>query len=387
MPGNFELPANWHQLAIKIDVPQPGMLRVSVGVSMIRPTVNDIAREAGVSLATVDRVLNERPGVRQKTILAVTEAITKLGYVRDLAAANLARQRNYRLAVVLPDASSQFLQTLTAALQQAGNLATVARTETILLRYSAEDVHALAALLATLPDMGVSGVALMAPETPIVRDAVRSLKQQGIAVVALVSDLPSTERDHFVGIDSFAAGSTAGVLMGRFLGGAATRVMVLSESMLLRESIERRRGFDDVIGRNFPAIDVLPTLETHGSAEILRAVVTEQLSGVSNIGAIYLLGGGHRALATALDERGMLGKVVIIAHELTPHTRSALIAGHLDAVISQNVGHLARSALRVLRAKADRAVIDAGQEQLRIEIIIKENLLEEQPVMADIPFI
>ncbi|MEL6316609.1 MAG: LacI family DNA-binding transcriptional regulator, partial [Pseudomonadota bacterium] len=36
---------------------------------MSRPTVHDIARVAGVSLATVDRVLNERPGVREKTIV------------------------------------------------------------------------------------------------------------------------------------------------------------------------------------------------------------------------------------------------------------------------------------------------------------------------------
>ena len=74
----------------------------------MRPTVNDIAREAGVSLATVDRVLNARPGVRDKTIRAVNDAITKLGYVRDLTAANLARSRTYRMAVVLPDTESQF---------------------------------------------------------------------------------------------------------------------------------------------------------------------------------------------------------------------------------------------------------------------------------------
>ena len=56
----------------------------------VKPTVHDIAREAGVSLATVDRVLNARPGVRQITVARVQEAIRSLGYVRDLTAANLA---------------------------------------------------------------------------------------------------------------------------------------------------------------------------------------------------------------------------------------------------------------------------------------------------------
>jgi len=54
-----------------------------------KPTVNDIARVAGVSLATVDRVLNGRSGVRSLTIAKVNKAIDELGYVRDTAAANL----------------------------------------------------------------------------------------------------------------------------------------------------------------------------------------------------------------------------------------------------------------------------------------------------------
>ena len=340
----------------------------------MRPTVIDIAREAGVSLATVDRVLNERPGVREKTILAVSDAIAKLGYVRDLAAANLARQRNYRMAFVLPDTKSQFVQTLHAELATASMVAVAARTEIEVIRFPAEDPHALAALLVNLPDDGVSGVALMAPETPILRDAIKALSLRGVAVVALVSDLPNTERDRFVGIDNRAAGRTSAVLMGRFLGQGPQKVAVVAQSMLLRESVERRFGFDDVMGRDFPLVEVLPTLESHGSADLLRQVVGELLGQVVGVGGIYLLGSGHRALTQVIDDLGLSGRLVVIGHELTPHARDALMAGKMDAVITQNVGHLVRSAMRVLRAKTDKTPIDAGQEQLRIEIVMRENL-------------
>jgi len=341
---------------------------------MTRPTVNDIAREAGVSLATVDRVLNARPGVKPKTVLAVHDAIARLGYVRDMAAANLARGRSYRMVVLLPDSGSQFVATLEAALNEAAASAAASRTQMDLRRYPPEDMHVLAAELATLhPDM-VAGVALMAPETPVVRDAVRGLRARGIPVVALGSDLPNTARDHFVGIDSHAAGRTAGVLMGRFCRGLTGSVMVLADSMLLRDSIERRRGFDEVMLAEFPKLDVLPTLETHGTADMLRQVAGTRLDLTPDLVGIYLLGSGHRALAALLRDKGLLGRYVVIGHELTPHTRAALLAGHLDAVIAQNPGHLARSALRVLRAKADRLAIDEGQEQLRIEVVIRENL-------------
>ncbi len=232
---------------------------------MGRPTVNDIAREAGVSLATVDRVLNERPGVKAKTVSAVQEAIARLGYVRDIAAANLARGRQYRMVAAVPESGSQFVDTLVDALTEAAQTAAMSRTELELLRYPAEDPHSLAAALGRLSPPDVAGVALMAPETPVLRDAVKALKEKGIPVVTLVSDLPSTERDHFVGIDSRAAGRTAGVLMGRFLGPGRAQVMVLAQSMLLRDAIERRHGFDEVLQAEFPQVEALPTLETHGS--------------------------------------------------------------------------------------------------------------------------
>ena len=343
------------------------------GLPRLRPTVNDIAREAGVSLATVDRVLNARPGVRAPTIAAVTAAISKLGYVRDLAAANLARSRNYAMAFVLPDSDSQFLTALAQALTDAAAFAAAARTDIVLRRYPAEDPHALATLLTDLaPD--VAGVALLAPETPVIRDAIRSLARAGLPVVTLVSDLPATGRDHFVGIDNRAAGRTAGVLMGRFLGPGPGAVMVVGDTMLSRDSVERRHGFDEVMLRDFPAVQVLPTLESHGRADTLAQIVTATLDNRADVRGVYLLASGQRALTAVLAERGLAGRITYVAHELTDHARAALMAGQMDAVITQNTGHLVRSALRVLRAKADHAPIDPGQEQIRIEIVIRENL-------------
>jgi LacI family transcriptional regulator len=339
-----------------------------------RPTVNDIAREAGVSLATVDRVMNDRPGVRAATVERVHQAIQRLGYVRNVAAANLARQRAYRVAFVLPDGASQFLATLTETVVAAARLAAADRTEVEVVRFPAEDPHALVALLSTLPARGVHGLALMAPETPHVRDAIRALRARGLAVVALVSDLPNTERDHFVGVDNRAAGRVAGVLMGRFLGPQPAEVMVLSASMQLRESIERRLGFDEVMQRDFPHLTVLPSLEGHDDPGTVARVVREMLVGAPGVAGVYSLGTGNRALSATLAEAALPRRPVVVAHELTPHTRAALLAGTIDAVITQNVGHVVRSALRVLRARSDRVPIDPGQEQIRIEIVIRENL-------------
>lgn len=344
---------------------------------MSRPTVIDIAREAGVSLATVDRVLNARPGVTDRKVAAVRDAVTRLGYVRDVTAANLARGRDTHIAVVLPGGAGQFVDTLAEAFESAARSAAATRTRVEMLRVPPEDPHALAATLAALPS-GLSGVALLAPETPMARDAIRALRVRGVPVVTVASDLPGTERTRFVGVDGFAAGRTAGVLMGRFLGPGAAQVAVLAPSMLLRDSVERRRGFDAVLLERFPQVEALPTLETHGQADAPARLLTEVRGHAPRLRGIYLLGSGLRALDAGLAGLGLPERPVVIAHELTPHARTALLAGRLDAVVAQNPGHLARSALRLVRALADGLPVDEAQERLRIEIVLRENLPHEE---------
>jgi LacI family transcriptional regulator, galactose operon repressor len=341
---------------------------------MSRPTVNDLAKAAGVSLATVDRVLNARRGVREQTIERVNEAIERIGYVRDVTAANLARQRRYRYAFVVPEAPGEFVTLLRAAVKEAAANPLVDRTELTVVTVPPNDPHFLVKMLRRLGASRIDGIAIFADETPHVRDEIAHLKENGVTVVALVSDLPSTGRDHFVGIDNIAAGRTAGVLMGRFMREAPGPVLVLASSMQARANAERRLGFDQVMAEQFPLIEVLPSIEGHDDPETIRRVVSFALGSRKDTAGIYSVGTGNGVLIDLLNEQSRQGGLVVIAHELTRNTRRALEAGTIDAVINQNVGHIARSALRVLRAKTDGIDILSAQEQIRIEIIIRENV-------------
>ncbi len=341
---------------------------------MPRPTVNDLAKAAGVSLATVDRVLNARPGVRKQTIERVNAAIERIGYVRDVTAANLARQRRYRFAFVLSEAPGEFVTLLRAAVTEAATSSLVDRTDLTVVTVPPNDPHFLVKTLRRLGKAKIDGIAIFAAETPHVRDEIAHLKENGVAVVALVSDLPSTDRDHFVGVDNIAAGRTAGVLMGRFIKKSGGAVLVLTSSIQARANAERRLGFDQVMAEQFPAIEVLPSLEGHNDPDAIRRVVSGVLDRRDGTAGIYSVGTGNGVLADLLRERGCGKDLVVIGHELTRNTRRALEEGIFDAVINQNVGHIARSALRVLRAKIDGIDILSAQERIRIEIIIQENI-------------
>lgn len=340
---------------------------------MNRPTVHDIAREAGVSLATVDRVLNERVGVRQRTIDRVLAAAERLGYVRDTSAANLARQRQYRFTFVLPEGPSEFVEALVLALEEAYSSHMTDRTVLDIVRVPPEDPHAIVRTLRALAEKPLDGVALMVPETPQVRDAVARLKQAGLVVVSLVSDLPNSRRDYFIGINSVAAGRTAALLMGRFSGGNG-EVLVVANSMRSRDNLERRIGFDAIIGQEFPGIAVLPSVEAHDDPVRMQQVVQSVLDRRPALVGIYSVGADNAALLQTLNASGRIRSLTIITHELTPATRQALVDSRIEAVIAQNEGHLVRSAIRVLRTLSDGLSIYEAQERVRIEIVVRENL-------------
>ena len=82
-----------------------------------RASLHDVAREAGVSLATVDRVLHGRAGVRERTVERVNAVVQQLGYRPDPAAARLARNRSVHIVFVLPAGANSFVMLLNQQVQ------------------------------------------------------------------------------------------------------------------------------------------------------------------------------------------------------------------------------------------------------------------------------
>ncbi|MCF1710858.1 LacI family DNA-binding transcriptional regulator [Tabrizicola sp. J26] len=340
---------------------------------MGRPTINDLAAEAGVSLATVDRVLNGRAGVREATVARVNEAIERIGYVRDPFAASLARRRDFRVLAFVPDGDGQFLGEVRAAVQKTA-ISLLSDRVVLDLELFRPDPHVFAARLGAIDPEDVDGVILMAPETPHLRDAVRHLRERGVATAAIISDLPNSRVDYFIGINNLNAGRTAASLLGRFLGPGPARIAVIADTLTARDSLDRRLGFDRVMAEDFPEIEVLPTVEGRGDPQGLEAALRNLLRSFPDLRGVYSMGGGNRLLLEFLARSGLTPRPRVVVHELTPTTRQGLQTGQIDAVITQDLGHILRSAIRRLRAGRDNRPILQEQERIRIEILVRDNL-------------
>ena len=316
-----------------------------------RATVHDVARAAGVSLATVDRVLNGRPGVRPATADKVEEAIARLGFSRDLNASLMARSRDLHVVFFIPDGTNEFMDALAEAVERRFASALADRMHLELRRTKALDAAALAEALNGLDAKTCDCALIVASEEPEITAAVDAAHRRGIAVMTLVSDLPGSARRNFIGIDNVAAGRTAASLMGRFLpqGG---KVAVVAGSLHLRDHAERLEGFRAALTEEFPAIELVGPVEGHDDRTETGSLVGKLLAENSDMAGVYNLGAGNAGLVSALQASGRAKSLRVIAHELTEPTRAGLVSGAIDVVLDQNPDGEIAAALAIARTYA-----------------------------------
>jgi LacI family transcriptional regulator len=339
-----------------------------------RATLHDVARVAGVSLATVDRVLHGRGGVRARTIEPVQSVVERLGYRPDPAAARLARKSRARLVFVLPSGPNTFVDMLDRQVRSMTPWLAEQRAGAVVQRADVFSPEALSRQLARLPGHFDAAV-VMGLDHPLVRAAVDDLVAAGLVVMTLVSDVPGSRRSRFVGIENVAAGRTAASLLGRFAGpGRRGAVGIVMGSRSLRDHAERLFGFEQVVGTEFAGLRVLPPIEGHDRSERTDPQVTELLQAQPDLVGLYSIGGGNRGIQAALERSGRARRIVWICHELTPHTRQALLTGAADAVINQDAGHEVRSACRQALAALSGERVLPEQERIRIDIFLRDNL-------------
>lgn len=334
-----------------------------------RATVHDLARTAGVSLATIDRVLNRRPGVRQATIDKVEAAIASLGFQRDLSASLLARGRDLNMAFLIPGGANEFMDELADAVRQQMALTRPERIAISLSRPRPLDPADLAAALDALHPASCDCAVIVASQSPVLVEAVDAATRRGIAVLTLVSDLPGSARRHFVGIDNLAAGRTAAQLLGRFCAGG--EIGILAGAMELADHRARLDGFRAVMAAEFPHLSLVGPLEGFDDPARTEALAARLLAQNQKLTGIYNLGAGNSGLRAALLAHvGPRPRVIV--HELTPTSRRGLAEQSFDLVLDQNPAGEIRAAIAAARALV--LGTPPASDSIGIGIFLRDNL-------------
>jgi LacI family transcriptional regulator len=337
-------------------------------------TTLDVARAASVSVATVDRVINGRSGVRHETRERVNAAIERLDFRRDARAASLARGRTYRFLFILPSRQSSFAQSLVHAVEFAPAAFVAQRIETVVEKVEMTDVSALFATLNAIEPADWDGIAVKATDAPGIREALDDLVDKGLPVVTLVSDIPSSKRQVYVGIDNTAAGRVAGSLMGRFLQGREGAIGIMAGSLMMRDHVERRIGFEQVLKTEYPALAILPVAESADDRDTAGRIVERMLEAHPDLLGIYSISAGNRGILSVLRERKPTPRPILIVHELSPHVRRALLEGDVDVAINQSADLEAQRAVAALIALSEETPTIGGHDRVEIGVFLRDNL-------------
>ncbi|THD42016.1 MAG: LacI family DNA-binding transcriptional regulator [Bradyrhizobium sp.] len=336
-------------------------------------TLKDIAREAGVSVATVDRVLHGRSGVRADTARRVSEAVARHDFRPLRAGAELSRARAMKFALVMPSGENIFMQLIR---DQVAGMSGWLASRRVAVETIITDVFNPAVLAQTLESLTgrFDGVAVVALDHQNVRAAVDDLVEGGMFVVTLVSDVPGSRRHYYVGVDNVAAGRTAGALIGRLTVARTGKIGVIAGSRLLRDHAERIFGFQQVIGLEYPNLKMIEVVEGGDKDDLNETLMVKLIAEHPDLIGVYNVGAGTPGVGAAIAKAGRENHVVFIAHDFTPYTRRCLLRGIIDAIISQDPGHEAMSAIRLLLGLVRREPALAEQEKIRIGIIMRDNL-------------
>ena len=329
-----------------------------------RYKVREIAQQSGLSEATVDRVLNERPGVRENTRAEVLQAIADLDKQRAQLRLN---GRRYLIDVVM-QTPQRFSDAFRAAVEAELPAFAPAMLRARFHLWESGSTDQMVDALSRI--RGSHGVVLKAQDEPVVAEAIDRLVEAGVPVVTYATDVPGSARCGYVGIDNHGAGVTAAYLMNQWLGPSPSDVLITLSRTVFRGEGEREVGFRSALrgsGRSIVEVSGSDGIDATNERLVLEAL--EQHPGVE---AVYSVGGGNTATVAAFERLGRPCRV-FVAHDLDADNRRLLREGHISVVLHNDLRADARLAMRLILQERGALPVEPARS-VPIQVITPFNL-------------
>ncbi|SOE66546.1 ABC-type sugar transport system, substrate-binding protein, contains N-terminal xre family HTH domain [Burkholderia sp. OK233] len=323
-----------------------------------KPTLKQLMEMTQLSRATIDRALNNRPGVHPRTRSAVDAALRQLGSGLSARSSIPAGQRNYSFRL-LAQAGDAFTEELTRSVVEleAEFAASGTRLE-VENCVGASDDEVAARVRKAVDD--ADGIAIICTNTAATTAALRKCMAAGKSVVTLITDVDADARHTYVGVNNRAAGQSAAFLIGRHLQAHTSpdvAVVVATFSYTCHE--DREIGFRSLLRQRFPNVNLVEVIKGADSGAATYEATTRFLEEHGKLDAIYNVAGGNEGLATALREHDLVGRTVYITHEVNRITEPLLRSDTIDYLLTQDLRLLLRTAVEQLRAAREGSGVPA----------------------------
>jgi LacI family transcriptional regulator len=340
-----------------------------------RPTVQDVAARAKVSVATVDRVLNGRAKVREETARKVYEAAREIGY----HAAGLIHQRMQadkpvvRLGFVLNKERQAFYRDLVTQIETACRDAVQVRAIPRIVFSPSQSPGDFAACMEGLAGE-VDVIAATAVSHSTITQKVIDLKRRGVPCIAMMNDFAQGERLLYIGLNNMKVGRIAASMIHMAVPGPG-KVAVFVGGYRWHGHELRETGFRSYMREHGVGLQMLDTLVNLETRQLTYEATLDLLDRNPDLRGIYCAGGGMEGAIAALREARASGDVALVVNEITADSRDALVDRFATMVIATPIERLCRELVATMVAVGSGdATKQTGQHFLRPDLYLPESV-------------
>lgn len=299
-------------------------------------TIQQIAKEAGVSRGTVDRALNGRGRIKPEVAENIRRIAAELGYVpkHPKAAGQGTPDRPLRIGVVTQLCRSSFMLQINQGIADAKKKLAKRGIEILLEENETVDEDEQLASIRRLEETGIDGLAIMPVDSDGIRTKLQQLTRNDLPVITFNTDIVGTGRRCFVGLDNRKSGQTAAGLMG-LMTQEQGKILVITGYFSNRTGSLRVDGFVEELKRSFPQMELVGVQSSFDQSKEVEDILVHALEAFPDLAGVFVASGGQAGVRRAFERVQPKKRPYVILYDRTPRNEEQLRDRVADFLIDQ----------------------------------------------------
>lgn len=297
-------------------------------------TIKEIAQICGVSRGTVDRVVNKRGKVRPETEALILKTIAEHGYTKNIVGRALTvKKTSPVIGVILCSEGNPFFDDVIEGFRKAEEDLHDYGVTVILKTMCGHEVTQQLTLIDELAER-ISALVIQPINSRRIAARLLTLKESGLPVVTVNTDIDPSSRCCYVGSDYEAGGAVAAGMMALVTNGRANLGVIEGVSTLMGHVL-RQKGFEEHLQRiapNIALIDRAPALDDPQQA---YSATCRMLQTHPEIDAMFVVAAGVYDVCRGIIDSGREHDIRVVAYDDVPSTREMVRHGLVRAVVCQ----------------------------------------------------
>ena len=337
-------------------------------------TMTEIAEMCGVSRGTVDRVLNNRGGVKPDTAQRILSAAESIGYNRKAAARPVQTSaQQYRIGILVNAIGHPYFTDIIAGMLSALEGLLAYHITGIVKMSHGFDVAQQLSQLDELSRQGVNAIALTPANDPRIAEKLREFTARNIPVVIVSALLDDFDYFSFIGCHHYLSGRIAAGFAKQIVP-SGCKVAIMTSTKKMAGVSKRVTGFIDALNAASDSYNILHPVECFDDDAIAYKAVSALALANPDIDLFFFAAGGYSGAYQALEDTGLLGKCKIVAFDTSEPNVYHLTRGNVSALLNQHPTEQGNQAIKqIADYLLKRTSPPAKETYMPVEILVDES--------------